>query len=102
MNTKKINFKDAAQKYNFFNKLYKLKHDREDAIQKIGELSNLQFDSRDEEEIGRGNTYAVFPELEGKTITISLFREVLQNNGINDLSLQNNKYKVKTKLLCKI
>jgi hypothetical protein len=52
------------------------------------------FSPADEIEVGRGNSYAVFPELQtlfdsGQTITLAALREGLRSRGVVDEFLQN-------------
>jgi len=58
--------------------------------------SNLiaEFTSRDEDEIGRGMSYAMFPELRqwvdnGQSISIDAFRDCLNQRGVHDPAFQN-------------
>jgi|LauGreDrversion4_2_1035121.scaffolds.fasta_scaffold38481_5 hypothetical protein len=49
----------------------------------------VQINDKDENEIGRGNSYAFFDELKNKAITTTLFRQSLIDRGITDLNFQN-------------
>lgn len=60
---------------------------------KVSDVIN-DFSSADEKEIGRGESYAVFPELaemvnNEEKITIDAFRNSLQSRGITDVTFQN-------------
>ena len=53
-----------------------------------------EFTAADDVEIGRGRSYAFFPELaefvaQGGQITVDRFRQCLTNRGINDVAFQN-------------
>jgi hypothetical protein len=60
---------------------------------KVSDVIN-DFNLADENEIGRGESYAVFPELaemvnQEEKITIDAFRNSLQSRGITDTTFQN-------------
>ncbi len=91
MAKKTLNLTYATDGLGFFSKIESMKtiisnHKKTNSIS--------EFTQADEIEIGRGSSYAVFPELvvlvkQGGQITIGLFRECLNARGIADVALQN-------------
>jgi hypothetical protein len=82
-----INLKYATNNHGFFSNIDKIKtilsaHKQENDI--------ATFDIKDESEIGRGQSYAVFPELkQGQKITVQSFRKSLEDRGVVDPEIQN-------------
>lgn len=54
-----------------------------------GKKTINDFSAADEVEIGRGNGYAVFPELVDKNITLDAIRNQLSNRGVTNETFQN-------------
>lgn len=85
MSKKNIDLRYASNSSAFFSGLNKIKNL---VRQKSGITS---FNQEDENEIGRGKTYAVFPELQAQQeqITIQHFRDALHQRGVTNESFQN-------------
>lgn len=94
MSKKSFNLVYSSQSNNSFNFFQNLKKMNEVVLHfKVSDVIN-DFNSADEKEIGRGESYAVFPELakmvnNEEKITIDAFRNSLQSRGITDITFQN-------------
>ncbi|CAM2839625.1 Uncharacterised protein [Legionella steigerwaltii] len=84
----KVNLEYATNGLGFFTKIKKINS----IICESKKKDSISiFDAKDEKEIGRDRSYAVFPELriENAKITLESFRRCLNNRGIQDLAFQN-------------
>ena len=89
--TKKISLKYSNDQLGFFSTAKQMS----DIINESKKDKSIStFDGRDDSEIGRGMSYAVFPELKEKVnddeqITVEDFRNALSTRGIKDEAFQN-------------
>lgn len=89
--TKKINLKYSNAQPGFFSAAKQMSNI---INQSKKDPSISTFNERDDFEIGRGASYAVFPELkeqvsQGKKITVTDFRRSLSERGVTDEAFQN-------------
>ncbi len=91
MANQSVNLKYASQGLGFFNNLGTI-HTGIVQMKQKGSIAN--FTEVDEKEIGRGLSYALFPELKehfnnGGVITIDLFKKLLSDRGVTYEAFQN-------------